>query len=158
VCCSVLQCVAVCVGGRESACAGRYSGLQSHMHADAVHCCVLQYTLLLTTQCVTVCSSVLQCVAVCCSVLQCAAVCCSVLQYSVLMQMQCGAAYVVDVDAVRCSALQCVAVRCSALQSAKSHARRCSVLQCVAVCCSVLQCVAVYIVHEDAVLQYVAVR
>ena len=49
VCCSVLQCVAVC---------------RSH----AIHT---------YSECVAVCCSVLQCVAVCCSVLQCVAVCCS---------------------------------------------------------------------------------
>jgi len=46
VCCSVLQCVAVCV---------------------AACCSVLQSVL----QCVAVCCSVLQCVVACCSVLQC---------------------------------------------------------------------------------------
>jgi len=64
-CCSVLQCVAVCC---------------------SVPLCLLQcFCLFLNTrcsvlQCVLVCFSVLLCVAVCCSVLLCAAVCCCVLQ------------------------------------------------------------------------------
>jgi len=78
VCCSVLQCVAVCCNICQSFCIAelRYQ------------VCVLQ--------CVAVCCSVLQCVAVCCNicqsfciaelryqvcVLQCVAVCCCVLQY-----------------------------------------------------------------------------
>jgi len=62
VCCSVLQCVAVCRSRRPTTCiydAPGYTYLCREM------------------QCVAVCCSVLQCVAVCCSVLQCVAVCCT---------------------------------------------------------------------------------
>jgi len=77
VCCSVLQCVAVCC----SVC--------SVLQCVAVCCSVLQ--------CAAVCCSVLQCVAVYCSVLQCVAMCCSMLQ--------CGAARcnVLQCAAVCCS-------------------------------------------------------
>jgi len=53
VCCSVLQCAAVC--------------------CSASSLLVQQSEL----KCVAVCCRVLQCVVVCCSVLQCVAVCCS---------------------------------------------------------------------------------
>jgi len=60
VCCSVVQCVAVC-------CSVLYTyGMQARG--------TKQYELH-AVQCVAVCCSVLQCVAVCCSVLQCVAVC-----------------------------------------------------------------------------------
>ena len=55
-CCSVLQCVAVCCSEESS------ESEQSRI--------------------VSVCCSVLQCVAVCCSVLQCVAVCCSMSQFA----------------------------------------------------------------------------
>ena len=168
-CCSVLQCVAVC----------------------SVCCSVLP--------CVAVCCSVLQCVAVCCCVLQCVAVCCSVLQgrpheqcaagqislqhtathcsslqhtathcnqlqltRADLINEVCPAVHLnfLPRASVCCSVLQCVLmccrarwvitssqapmcvqVRCSVLQGV---AVCCSVLQCVAACCSVLQCVAVW--------------
>jgi len=57
VCCSVMQCGAVCifrVNSRETT------------HENAANTCA--------------CCSMLQCVAVCCSVVQCGEVCCSVLQ------------------------------------------------------------------------------
>ena len=65
-CCSVLQCVAVCC-----------SVLRKWTQIIRVVCCSV-------SQCVAVCCtnrlrSYLLCVAVCCSVLQCVAVCCSVL-------------------------------------------------------------------------------
>jgi len=64
VCCSVLQCVAVCSESHASQ-------EQVISKCNSVCCSVLQY--------VAVCCSVLQCVAVCCSALQCVASCCSVL-------------------------------------------------------------------------------
>jgi len=70
VCCSVLQCVAVCC---------RFATLMSHRFA----------TLISLLQCVAVCCSVLQCVAVCCSALQCVAVCCSVLQCVADLRLSC---------------------------------------------------------------------
>ena len=65
VCCSVLQCVAVCCS---------YLTIKAEVsHAFGFcHGYVLQ--------CVAVCCSVLQCVVACCSVLQRVAVCCNVLQ------------------------------------------------------------------------------
>jgi len=89
VCCSVLQCVAVC---------------GSVMQCFTVCCNVLQSVAVCGSvlQCVTVCCSVLQRVAVCCSLLQyvvscvCVTVCCSVLQCIVIC---CGVSkYVADVD------------------------------------------------------------
>jgi len=63
VCCSVLQCVAVCCGVLNTQ--------ARHTHRYA-HCSMLQ--------CVAVCCSVLQYVAVSRSVLQCVAVCGSLLE------------------------------------------------------------------------------
>jgi len=60
VCCSVLQCAAVCCSFAVLLHRRWHMSLQL---ADLVYCGVLQ--------CVAVCCSVLQCVAVCCSVLQC---------------------------------------------------------------------------------------
>jgi len=95
-----LQCVAVCLQGRNRMHRQSFAVCYSVLQCDAVCCSVLQ--------CVAVCSSVLQCIAVCCRVdifppspktqsvpkpcvLQCVAVCCSVLQWV----------------AVCCSALHC---------------------------------------------------
>jgi len=78
VCCSVLQCVAVCCS--------MFQGGNAVEEFVAVYCSVLQCVAVYgsVSQCVAVwkcsrgvCCSVLQCVAVCCSVLQCVAVCCS---------------------------------------------------------------------------------
>jgi len=86
VCCSVLQCVAVCCGGGS--------------HYACLVCSVLP--------CVAVWCSVLQCVTVCCSVLQCVAACCSACSCGshdaclVCSVLQCVAAW--------CSVLQCVAL------------------------------------------------
>jgi len=86
-CCSVLQCVAVC-------------------------CSVLLYLLrsLVGTR-----SIVFQCVAVCCSVLQCIAMCCSTCSgvKSTKDRMCCS---MLQYIVVCCSVLQCVAVCCSVLQ------------------------------------------
>jgi len=67
VCCSLLQCVAMCCN-------------IILLHSRSIDTLIkgLNTSVL---QCVAVCCSVLQCVVVCCSVLQCVAVCCSVLQY-----------------------------------------------------------------------------
>jgi len=76
-CCSVLQCVAVCITRSIN---GRIVAAPCSAVAvcdSALKCVALRDSVL---QCVAVCCSVLQCVAVGCSVLQCVAVCCSVLQ------------------------------------------------------------------------------
>ena len=85
VCCSVLQCVAVCCSVVQcsvvqcvAVCCNvlkllRCSLLQSFAEFRSMLQCVGQCV----GQCVAVCCSVLQCVAVCCSVLQCGAVQCS---------------------------------------------------------------------------------
>jgi len=184
VCCSVLQCVALCV---------------------AVCCSVLQCVAV----CCSVCCSVLQCVAVCCGMLQrvCCyqivfvilatfgGVCCSVLQRVLQCVVQ---PYVLQCVTVCCGALRCVAACvlpavghhasvipleiCNTLQqksatqcnthyntlqhcrasiissSAGSVAACCSVLQRFAVCCRVLQCVAACLSSQylPAALQCVA--
>jgi len=128
-CCSVLQCVAVCV----TVCC---SVLVHTSHRQMRDCCMASFHALVAVcysvlervtvrqklhsmrllQCVVVCCSVLPCVAV---VWQCFAVCCGVLHFATgFTPCACW------------SVLQCVAVCCS-------------VLQCVAVCYSMLQCVAV---------------
>jgi len=144
VCCSVLQCVAVCCICERDA----YR--DALMHIALLHICIsycshiyLRIVLLshisayrtaLTYICISYCISYCSISAnmweICisyCSVLQCVAVCCSVI-------------YVRDMHIV----LLCVAVRCSVLQCdiceryAYCTALCCSVLQCAAVCCSVL--------------------
>ena len=111
VCCSALQCVAVC--GSESIFRRVYLHVNLSVSMHVSYTCALMY--------VAVCCSALQCVAVRCSVLQCVAVCRSALHCV----------------AVRCNVSQCVTVCRSALQCV---AVRCSVSQCVAVCCSASQC------------------
>jgi len=172
VCCSVLQCVAVCCRVDDvvsSAVLG--AGSPGGMQCAVVCCSVLQ--------CAVVCCSVLQGVVVCCSVLQGVAVCyreddvasCAVLRDGSPRSKQCVAVCcdTLSCVAVCCSVLQYVSVCCSVFQcdavcvamrvavcfgaSAVLHARssrgvHCvtvcySVLQCVAVCCSVLQCAVV---------------
>ena len=75
VCCSMLQCVAVCC------CLVRVSF--GKVSSRVAVCCSVW-------QCGAVCSSVLHCVAACCNVLQCVAVCCSVFlpHESVIRQSQ----------------------------------------------------------------------
>ena len=107
-CCSVLQCTAVCCGVFR----WPVGGAREHRPPVAVRCSVLQ--------CVAMCCSVLQCVAACCSVLQCVAVYCSV--------SQSVAVYLFVQQECIVSLLHGVAVCCNVC---------CSVLQCVAVCCSV---------------------
>jgi len=119
-CCSVMQCIAVCgsvlqfvalvaTTPKTRTRAPRLSRRISLIPGVSVAEC-----------CPVVCCSVLQCVAVCCSVLQCVAVCCRVVQCV----------------AVCCCVLLC-AVCCSALQYVAVYY---SVSRCVAACCSVLQC------------------
>jgi len=72
VCCSVVQCVAVCCSS---------GGVTRRVELTRGCCSVLQWAAVCCSvlQCVA-CCSVLQCIAVYCSALQCVAVCCSVLQ------------------------------------------------------------------------------
>jgi len=151
VCCSVLQCVAVCC--------------RWELRSIAVWCVL---------QCFAVCCSVLQCVAVCCRwelgsfavwcVLQCVAVRCSLELRRMSrwghLRLACVAACfsVLQRVVACCIVLQCVAVCCSCELRCMAWWRResggcCSVLQCVAVCCSVVPCGAVCC----SVLQCVAV-
>jgi len=70
VCCSVLQCVAVCCSVSSRF---RCSALQC-VAVCCPRCGCLTSNYFQVNECVAVCCSVLQCVAVCCSVLQCVAV------------------------------------------------------------------------------------
>jgi len=109
VCCSVLQCVALCFSVHE-----KIHGISNVKNVPVFSCefaCFRLFNYYSVLQCVAVCCSVLLCVVVYCSMLQCVAVCCSVLQCV----------------AVWCSVLQCVAVWCSVLQCV---AVCCSVLHC----------------------------
>jgi len=144
VCCSVLQCAAVCRGV-----------LQCHKfhttHTDRLALGSKQH--FSQTWAAAVCCSVLQSVAECCRVLQCVVVCCNVLQchkfhsphlervalglkqqFSKMIAMLAACRH--SCVAVCCGVLRCVAACCSVFQCV---AVWCSVLQCVAVCCSVLQ-------------------
>jgi len=120
VCCSVLQCVAVC-------CSISYIWPYMYTSQERMLATAASY---FTRRCDPTyikpsIVSVVQSVAVYCSVLQCVAVCCSV-SPSVK---------------VRCSVLQSVAVRrCNPAYNMPSSV---SVLQRVATCCGVLQCIAV---------------
>ena len=69
-CCSVVQCVAVCCSALQ------YDVVQHRVHSAAALVSIRQQFSML--QCVAVCCSALQCGTVCCSVLQCVAVCRSV--------------------------------------------------------------------------------
>jgi len=82
VCCSVLQCVAVCCSNFVWVRIHTCILMDAFLHVKGDHpiryfcevcCSVLQR--------IAVYYSVLQCVAVCCSVLQCVAVCYSLLQF-----------------------------------------------------------------------------
>jgi len=90
VCCSVLQCVAVCCIVWLGSSRSLY--VRSRIECDAVCfsvlqcvavCCIVllgsSRSLYVRSRIVAVCCSVLQCVAVCCGVLQCVAVYFSVL-------------------------------------------------------------------------------
>jgi len=122
VCCSVLQCVAVCCRYVAVCCSVLHVAAQEKREDASPLLCL--YTLML--KCVLVCcnvlwcvAGVLQCVAVCCSVLQCVAACCSV----AAQEKREGASPMsVHIEVEVCcrvfTMLQCVAC----------------VLQCVAVC------------------------
>jgi len=81
VCCSVLQCVAVCQWLWRLFCSNLFV-----VHCDTISDFVLQCVL----QCVAVCCSALQRVAVWHGVLQCAATYCNTLTVLVLQQLMCG--------------------------------------------------------------------
>jgi len=116
-CCSVLQCVAVCCSLCVAVCC-------SVLQCVAV-CCRCVWISHVTN---TMCCSVLQCVAVCCRVLQCVAVCCRCVWMSHVTYTMC------------CSVLQCVADMYKwVISHTQCVAVCCSVLQRVAAC--VLQCV-----------------
>jgi len=124
-CCSVLQCVAVCEKCIAVCCSVLQCAtlccivsLYTREYPTSIICvhdsCMLRYSGL---QCVVVCSNVLQCIAVCCSVLQCVAVC-------------------------RCTLENTQRLSCVFTTHASFVAMCRSLLQCVAVCCNVLQCVS----------------
>jgi len=121
VCCSVLQCVAVCW---ERAGVPRFSG--NVMQCSAVFCSVLQFVG--KGQGCPDFQAMLQCVAVCCSVLHCIAVCCSVLENGVGAQILRRRQY----NVAACCSVWCSA-RCSVWCSV-----RCSVW-CSVRCCNTLQ-------------------
>ena len=125
-CCSVLQCVAVCC---------------PHIHVFHIFE-TKSFTSSQTTASIYI--SVLQCVPVCCSVFQCVAVCCSVLlshmcvphlRNKVLRLLKNCTFHIHQCVAVCCSVLQCVAQTTPSIYI--------SALQCVAVCCSMMQCVPI---------------
>jgi len=119
VCCSVLQCVAVCCSASLSS----YSQSPEEPSHNASERASGSHG-----SSVTMCCSVLQCVAVCCSVLQNVAMYCSVLQCV----------------AVHLSPPTHKVLKNPAIMPASEPAGlTVVVLQYVAVCCSVLQCVAV---------------
>ena len=130
-CCSVLQCVAVCCAVFQCL------PVPTATLSKGICCSVLQ--------CVAVCCSVSHCITVsscsdsnivaqgmCCSVLQCVAVCCSMSLFWLLQHHH--SRHV----AVCCSVL---AVCCSVslFRLLQHHDSR----SCVAVCCAVLRCVTV---------------
>jgi len=75
-CCSVLQCVVVCVRSRVEVLVSALTTV-SKIYCSVLQCVAVCCSVL---RCVAVCWSVSQFVVVCCGVLQCVAVCCSVLQ------------------------------------------------------------------------------
>jgi len=118
-CCSVLQCVAVCCSALQM----RYQGLPCILLGQFARQLYVLRLCCSVLQCAAVCCGVLQCVAVRCSVLQCVAVCCR--------SLQCVA--------VCCRSLQCIAVCCRcAVRTICITFQCCIVWQCVAVCGSVL--------------------
>ena len=132
-CCSVLQCVAVCSSVLQGVfCIQSYkkvSSIATHGVESRFLRNVLQCVAVLVGYC-----SVLRCDAVCCSGLHGVAVCCSVLQ---LVPCITKALNFKASSPPSCrSVLQCVVVCCSV---SRCVAVCYSVLQCVAACCSVLQ-------------------
>jgi len=145
VCCSVLQCIAVCQYCSVSAILSRTT-----------------WALLPTTlysQCAVECRSVLRCVPVRCSILQCE----NVYIYTYVHKHELfvrqpwiyNVSQMVAVCGVCYSVLQYIALYCSAVailsRTTCAHLPTTSALQCVAVGCSGLQCVAVYSVLRIAV-------
>ena len=106
-CCSVLQCVAVCCSVL--------------LFADPL---VAAQATQGRLKCVAVCCSVLWCVAVCCSVFQCVTVRCSVLQCVAVCRLPRCSAVCKRQLAVCCSVLQYVAVCCSVLTPSLQHRPR----------------------------------
>jgi len=105
VCCSVLQCAALCFAACSSAIVG----------CNALQCVALACLDVPDVAVRThVYFGVLQCDAVCCSVVQCGAVWCNVVQCSAVWcgAVQCGAVWCSVVQSVAVS-WQCVAVRCA---------------------------------------------
>ena len=161
VCCSVLQCVAVCciVLQYVLQCVAECCSVLVFWAEILLQCCQLDnHRPIYMYVCVYVYAvsyGVLQCVAMCWIVypaeirLRCCqptkhytqhtATHCNTLQHTAT---HCNTQhYIHTCMCIRIrSVLQCVTVCCSVLQCV---AVCCSVLQCVAVCCSVLQCVAV---------------
>jgi len=145
VCCSVLQCVAVCC---QSSPMSAYKWVMAHKRWS--HVTYLNSPFRATElphMCVAVCYSVLQCVAECCSrrPWMSHGTRMNELWHTNGRVMSLSWTY----HSVRLRfdmcALQCVAVCCNILQTYRSVRLSFDmrVLQCVAVCCSVLQCVAV---------------
>ena len=129
-CCSVLQCVALCCSDMTQ---NHVQFIFKKLH---VCCSVLQHI----PACCTVSCSVLQCVAVCRSKLQCAAPCCSVLQWNS------SESPADDSEAAtRCNMLQHAATHMEFLekesQVIRSHvtAIHCNIMQYTATCCNTLQ-------------------
>ena len=148
VCCSMLQCVAVCC---QSSPMSAYEWVMAHKRWS--HVTYLNSPFRVTElphMCVAVC---LQRVAVCCRVLQSSPMNESRHTYEWVMAHT-RTSHVTELNspfcetelrhvcvAVCCSVLQCVAVCCSVLQTHRSVRLSFDmcVLQCVAVCCTLLQ-------------------
>jgi len=125
VCCSVLQCVAVC-------CSVTWSVLQCVAVCCSVLQCVaewLESAWLDNHYQKTIKSSVLQCVAVCCSELQCVAVCCGVLQSDAATQKRLSSQ--ADSKTLQHTATHCITLQQSgkcALQHTATHCKYCNTL------------------------------
>ena len=149
VCCSVLQCVAVCCSlfSTRSLFVERRVFVYTRAKSERV-------AVERENQPIAVCCSVLQCVAVCCSVLQCVAVWreiehielpATLLDYFLRSNTSDISQFSVF-DTVSFREKACFRIYKSEERKRCSRERdsaHSSVLQCVAVCCSVLQCVAV---------------
>jgi len=125
VCCSVLQCVAVCcmIYTRSDS---TYTGASAVLQHTAAHCSTLQHT------------------AAHCNTLQHTATHRNTVQHTAT---QCREASAAAEPAMGTHACLC-AVHCSVLQRVAACSACCSsVLQCVAVCCTVLQRVRVHAYH-----------
>jgi len=142
VCCSVLQCVAVCCSVLQwksrTKCAVCCSVLQWKSQTKCAVCCSVllfvpvRHIYIHIRVCVAVC--VLQCVAVCYSVLQCVAVCCSETYIYPYIH-----AHIHTLVHIEKMSRECSKISDEMRSVLQRVAVCCSVLQCVAVCCSVLQ-------------------